>query len=253
MTTLIGGAVGGIGSLVGGLFSGNASQKAAGQISGAIQQGVNFGQGVYNNTLQNVQPFIGAGQSALPYLLGFYGLPGGNAGGAQQSFQQFTGTPSYQFPLQQGNLALNRQLASSGLIGSGAALKDAIGYNQGYASQGLGTYLQGLQGLITGGQNTALQAGQIGNQAASIALSGYTGIGGAQGAGTIGANNALNTGIGNALGQFTNPTFLNSLNSAIGGGTSAYTGPSAGSLIGGPGNPSYLQGQLGLGSGQYVP
>lgn len=266
MAVLAGGAaLGSIGSgLLTGILGSNAAKSAASAETNAISQGLQFTQGVYNQASGNLQPYATAGQSALPYLLGFYGLPGGNANGAQQTFQQFTGTPSYQFPLQQGNLALNRQLAASGLIGSGAALKDAVGYNQGYASQGLGTYLQGLAGIAGSGQTAGAQLGQIGNTSAGLVNQAYTNIGNAQAGGIVGSANAWSQGLGQILGapQLTGNGSLvgnglaslgNAASNWFGGGLSAYTGPTSGSLIGGPGNPSYLQGQLGLGSNQYVP
>ena len=254
MGSLIGGAVSGIGSLVGGFMGSSAAQSSASAIANAIQQGLNFGQGVYGTAQQNLAPWLTGGQSALSSLLGFYGLPGGNPGGATAAFNQFTQTPSYQFPLQQGNLALNRQLASTGLIGSGGALKDAIAYNQGYASQGLGGYLQGLGGIAGAGQGAAGTIGQIGTGVLGPLTQGYTNMGGAQGAGIMGANNAWTNAfsgmIGNTVG---NQNFMGGISSLFGGQPSSYTGPSAGTLIGSGGSPSTLQGYLGLGQNQYVP
>lgn len=248
------GLIGGIGSLAGGILGGNASKKSSSQIAGAIQQGIGFQQGNYAQTQGNLQPFIGAGQSALPYLLAAYGLPGGNAGGIGQAYGAFQQTPGYQFPFQQGNLALNRQLASMGLINSGAALRDASQYNQGLAGQFWQNYLSGLGGLVGAGQQGASTLGQIGAGVGSSVAQGYGNLGGAIGAGTIGQANALQSGFGGLIGSTAlNPSFTNSLSSLLGGGQSSYTGPNAGQLIGGPGNPSYLQGQLGLGGDQYVP
>lgn len=190
-------------AIVGGVMSSNASKHAADQQAFQQQQGLDFQKSVYGNTMTNLGPFIGGGQSALQSLLGFYGLPGGDAGGAAASFNQFTGLPAYQFPLQQGTLAMNRQLASSGLIGSGAALRDSNALAQGYASQGFGSYLSGLSGLTNMGQNSAVMTGSQGNAAATTMLQGYTGIGNAQAAGTIGANNGITQGIQNALPYIT--------------------------------------------------
>lgn len=195
----MGGIIGAGASIFGGISAANAAQTAAAQQAQEYGQALGFQQQVYGNSQTNLQPWIGGGQQALTSLLGFYGLPGGNASGATQAFQQFQNTPTYQFGLNQGMLGVNRQLASSGLIGSGAALKDAVGYNQGYASQQLGSYLQGLSGISGGGLQAGAALGGLSNTAAGTMLQGYTGLGNAQGAGTIGANNALNQGIGNSL------------------------------------------------------
>lgn len=211
-------------SLAGGIMGANAAKSAASAESNAIQKGLDFQEGVYNTTQTNMQPWIGGGQQALGSLLGFYGLPGGNPGGANAAFQQFTGLPSYQFPLQQGNLAVNRMLASTGLTNSGGAIKDAAAYNQGYASQGLQGYLSGLSGLSGGGLSAAGTLGSQGNQAAQSVLQGSTNQGIAQGAGIIGANNALNKGIQNAVPALFGGGAGGSSGSSYGGIGSALSG-----------------------------
>jgi hypothetical protein len=193
-------AIGAAGAIGGGIMSSNASKSAASQQAAQIQKGLDFQSRVYDTTTKNLQPWVGGGQSALSSLLGFYGLPGGDTQGAMASFNNFTNLPSYQFPLQQGQLAIQRSLASSGLIGSGAALRAGNDYAQGYASQNLGSYLSGLSGLSGAGQNAAAMVGSQGNTAASGMLTGFTGIGQAQSAGTMGSANALNQGIQGALG-----------------------------------------------------
>ena len=235
----MGGIIGGVAAvgsaIYGGISGSNAAKTAAAQQAQEYQQSLDFTKSVYNTGQQNFQPWIGGGQQALSSLLGFYGLPGGNASGATQGFQQFQNTPYYQFANQQGNLALNRQLASSGLIGSGAALKDAIGYNQGFASQQLGGYLQGLSGLSTLGQSSAGALVGAGNTAANTLLQGYTGLGNAQAAGTIGANNAMNQGIQNSLPYlFGTPGTGNSSYGGSGGGTQGgYGGGLVGNVLNG--------------------
>ena len=220
--SLIGGLVSGAGSLASGLMGSNAATGAANTQAAEEAQALAFQEQVYGQTQQNLQPYVSAGQGALSSILGFYGLPGGNTGGASQAFNQFQSLPSYQFPLQQGNLALDRQLASSGLTGSGGALKSAVNYNQGYASQGLSGYLQGLGGIASAGQGAAGTIGQQGNQAASTLGQGYQYTGNALGQGTINSNNALTQGISGALPGL------------IGGtGGSSYGSSGSGGMLGG--------------------
>lgn len=247
-------------SIYGGIQGAKSAKSAAGAEQQALQQGINFQQGVYQTGQQNLQPFIGGGQSALQSLLGFYGLPGGNATGTNQAFGQFQQTPFYQFPLQQSTLATNRALAASGLTGSGAQLRDLSQLNAGYASQGLTGYLSGLGSLITGGQGAATGLLQGGNNTAQALANLYGNQGVAAGGGIIGSNNAQQQGFQQGIGALTGgpgggvigqaATGLGQLFNTSG---SSYTGPSSSSLIGGQGSPAYLQGQLGLGAGQYVP
>ena len=163
----IGGGLGTAGlSLLGGFMNSNAANQAAGDIEGQLQQALNFGQGIYSTAQSNFQPYISAGQTGLSGILGLLGLQGGAPGAsAQNSFNQFTSTPAYQFPLQQGQLGLNRQLASSGLTGSGAALKDATAFNQG---RYLGRWQRTSQGMIF--ERRAGVAHQFGGRQETIEL-----------------------------------------------------------------------------------
>ena len=241
-------------SLFGANKSAQASQEAAQQEIAQQQQALAFQKQVYGQTTQNLSPYVGAGNTALTGVLGLLGLGGtGTNQNAQSAFQQFTQQPNYQFPLQQGNLALNRQLASAGLTGSGGALKDAIGYNQGYASQGLQGYLANLMGLSTQGENAASLQGSQGNQASSLLSQILGGIGTAQAQGTTGAASALNTGLGNAAGSlggiFTNPNVISALQ-GLGGGGSSYAGQPNPLTTGGyPANPTSNLGQANSGLG----
>jgi hypothetical protein len=238
----IGAAVGGIGSIIGGMESAKAAKSAASTQQNAFNQGIGFQQQVYGQGQQNLNPFIGAGQSALQSLLGFYGLPGGNASGASQGFSQFQQTPFYQFPLQQSTLATNRALAASGLIGSGGQLRDLSQLNAGYASAALPNYLGGIGNLVTGGQDAATSLLSGGNKAAGTLLQGYTGQGNAQAAGIVGSNNALQQGIQNGLIPITNSLFGSPNTSGTGYAGGAV--PGTGGFIGNNGLIGRLTGLL---------
>jgi len=202
----LGSAIGAVGSIVGGFLGRGAANKAASQQQQQQQQQLQFLQQVYGQGQQNLSPFIGAGQAALPTLLGFYGLPGGNASGAAEGFKQFQQTPFYQFPFQQGMLGVNRALAASGLIGSGAQLKDASQFTSGLASQALSPYLAGLSGLVGSGQNAATSLMSGGLQTGQLTGPAYTAIGNAQAAGTVGGMNDVLKGFQGAMApaqQFT--------------------------------------------------
>lgn len=188
----------------------NAAGSAADSARQSAQQAQQFQQQVYGNTVQNLQPFVNSGNTALSSLMGLLGLGGsGQNATAQSAFNQFSQTPAFTFPQQQGNLALQRQLASSGLTGSGGALKDAIAYNQGYASQGLNSYLGQLGSLANLGQNSAALTGAQGNQASGNVLQSLLAQGNASANGIVGANNALTGGVNGALGSLVGPNGSN--------------------------------------------
>lgn len=152
-------------------------------------------------------------------------------------YQQFK-DPGYDFMLQQGTQALqNSQAANSGVL-SGAALKGLIGYNQDYANTGFqnayGRYNDSfsrlntqqnaiynrLSGLASTGANAAVGTGNTGAQLADSAMGSIVAGGNARAQGTVGAANAVNSGLGGAAGYYQ----LNQLLGAggSGGGSSSF-------------------------------
>lgn len=246
--------IGAVGSIISGLIGSHAASSAASKQSAAIQQGINFQQGVYNQAQGNLQPFTNAGQSALPYLLGAYGLPGGNIGGTQAAFQAYTQTPAYQFALQQALLQGTRGLGSAGLNQSGAAGRTLADYAAGLAAQGWGQYVGGIGGIVGGGQSAAGALAGAGNTAAANIGGQYGTLGGTQASGIIGGANAWQNTLSNLVGNpNTNPYAIpgqggqggyigqgiNWLTGLFGGGPSSYTGvtTSTPGLIWNPANP----------------
>lgn len=74
---------------------------------------------------------------------------------ANQAFDTFRNSTGYDWRLKQGMNALNSGYAGAGTIKSGAAIKGAIDYGQGMASQEFGNYLNALGNQ----QGIGLQAG----------------------------------------------------------------------------------------------
>lgn len=124
--------------------------------------------------------------------------------------------PGYQFRLDQGNKALQNMAAMTGNLNSGRALKDAIGYNSGMASQEYGNAYNRFNTDQTNIYNKLAALAGMGQSSAS-SLAGVSQNYGAQvgnnlaqganasAAGTIGQSNAWNQGIGtaaNALGGY---------------------------------------------------
>lgn len=143
------------------------------------------------------------------------------------SKEDFQVDPGYQFRLDQGNQALQNMAAATGNLNSGRALKDAMNFSSGLASQEYGNaynrynndYLTGFNTFNTNQTNQynklAALAGM--GQSAASSLAGVSQNYGAQvgnnlaqgananAAGTVGQSNAWNQGIGsaaNALGNY---------------------------------------------------
>ncbi|MFY2643714.1 hypothetical protein ACOTDF_19315 [Achromobacter insuavis] len=122
--------------------------------------------------------------------------------------------PGYQFRLDQGNKALQNMGAMTGNLNSGRAIKDAIGYNSGMASQEYGNaynrfntdqtnIYNKLAALAGMGQSSASSLAGVSQNYGAQVGNNLSQAANAQAAGTIGSNNAWAQGIsglGNALG-----------------------------------------------------
>ena len=116
--------------------------------------------------------------------------------------------PGYAFELQQGTQALqNAASAGSGAF-SGAALKDLLGYSQGFARTGYndafnryqtqqGNIFNRLASILQIGQNAAANVGSTGTTLAGNAGQAISNAGAASGAGIVGAGNAIGNGLSN--------------------------------------------------------
>lgn len=143
-----------------------------------IQQGINQMQGMYNNTMGFMNPFINAGQNALgPYQKAitpmltpdqFY----------QKMMHGYTESPQAKLRQQEGEQAYDRSAAASGMLGSGALGKAVSNFTQqnigadqqNWLNNMLGIYEQGLKGnsdLAHIGLQGGLGMGQIGQGYAS--------------------------------------------------------------------------------------
>src|SRR5581483_5874836 len=117
-------------------------------VNGATSAGQTGVTGAAQAGQAGLNPYAMAGSGAAQQLAA--GLaPGGNL--AQQfNGVTFENSPQYQFQLQQGQQALQRQLAASGGIEGGGALKQLNAYSQGVASQ---AYQQAFNNFQTQQQN----------------------------------------------------------------------------------------------------
>ena len=154
-----------------------------------------YGQGIGYQ-----QPYMGAGAGATNQLAALFGQ--GGAYTQQPTLEQLQIDPGYAFRLQQGQQAMESALGSSGLRGSGAALKAATRYGQEAGSQeyqnayarfmaNRAQAVQGLQNLAGTGAGAANVSSGLAGQTGANLSNVYTGT-----AGNI-ANTAL--GVGNQL------------------------------------------------------
>lgn len=168
MGNIVGGLIGGVGSILG------ASSAKSNDLTGYN----------YLTGANGVQPYVTNGTAANTASANLLGLNG--AAGQSQSgpaFQNYLNSSGNQFQLDQGSRAITGNAASRGLLNSGSTAKSLTSFGQNLASTNFGNYLsqvnnQGSQGLTASGQ-----IGQAGTS------------------GGVQAGNAQQSGITNAFGQ----------------------------------------------------
>jgi hypothetical protein len=110
--------------------------------------------------------------------------------------------PGYGFRQQQGQLGIDRKVASGGGYFSGAALKGAADFNSNLASQEFGNSYNRLAGMAGIGQTASNATSQAGMAAASNQGNYLSNIGDAQASGYINQGNALTSALNNGYGMY---------------------------------------------------
>ena len=235
-------------SLGAGLSGAQAAKKAAKTQAAAGQEAAALQDTSYDKNLQVQQPFYDAGIAGQNKLLEYLGL-GGNAGSADYGkytrdfgMSDFQQDPGYQFRLDEGLKALDRQAAARGGLISGAALKAAGRYGQDYASNeytnafnryqiNRNNQLAPLGALAGAGQNSANFIGSAAQNYANNKGDILQGIGNARASGYVGASNALMNGLGQAVNLYSQNSLLQGFGGGGGGGLGG-PAPSIGSYNG---------------------
>ena len=177
-----------------------ASKSAAGAQSRAAGQANETQMAMYNQTNANLSPYRGVGNQASQALAGYYGLDGAVSQGRYQQLLQ--NLPGYQFQLNSGSQAVDRNLAAQGLLQSGAAGKALTQYGQGLGQSYGQQYAQGLGGLAGLGESAAAQTGAFGANAANQIGSNTIYGGNAQAQGTINQANSWQSGLQGLAGAY---------------------------------------------------
>jgi hypothetical protein len=228
-------------------LSGSGKQSSA--ISGASDaarvvdaQTRATGEANYNNSIANVQPYIGTGQNALSQYANITGVNGSDAAAAAMA--GFQSSPGYGYQVEQGLKAVDAGAASQGLLRSGATLKAEQTLGSNLANQDFSAYLGRLNTL----SNVGLQGAQLYNGATSTYDNLLSGVGSSEtgtltSAGTqqasIAGNEASQLGSA-ATGLVKNGLYLygmNGTNSTLGGST--FNGAGSTGFSGGSGSGAF--------------
>lgn len=171
--SLLGGLLGGIGSL----FGGDSTKKAAKANRQALDNYLNQGTAAIDAGNTAAQGYLGgvgdlwkqlANESGGLSGLNLYGdaLGVNGAEGNARAQQAFTADPGYQFQLDQGIDALNRSAAARGQLNSGQTGLDTLKFSQGLADSTYQNWLNNLSGFS--GQQAGLYSGATTGQAGAL-------------------------------------------------------------------------------------
>lgn len=187
MGGIIGGVIGGVGSL----FGGSSASKQA-------MTGYNYLRGDQANQTAQTAGVAASGaagntQNAEAQLLGTAPV----TAQTQNGFNNYLNSTGYNFQRNQGTQAITGSAAARGILNSGSTAKALTSYGQGLAGQSFNNYLGSLNTLNTQQQNTANTgvnaASSVGGAGttggATSAAATYGGVAGATGAGVNLANN----------------------------------------------------------------
>ena len=203
--------IGAGGSLIGGYLSGQAAREGAQTQADAMRQSAALQKEMFDIQNQQQAPYREAGYGALsdiqgmkPYLTQQFG---------PEQFQASI-DPSYNWRLQQGNLATQNLANQSGGAISGNTLAGLMNYGQNAASQEYNNAFNRFQtqrsniynnlASIAGlGQTSLGQTGQLAANTAQGVGNAIAGAGSAIGAGQVAMGNALGSGIQGAGNAYT--------------------------------------------------
>lgn len=209
------------GPVIGGVIAAGAANKAASTQSKSADKATALQREMWQKQLELQKPFYEAGLTGQNALLQYLGLGGDTtAANYGAGMKPFTGAdlatePGYQFRLNEGVNALNKQAAAKGGLLSGAALKEAARYGQDYASNEYqnaynrywnqrNQLLNPLQSLLGQAQTSAGAIGNAGQNYANQAGQNMMGAANARASGYVGGANALNQALGSAYKNYQN-------------------------------------------------
>jgi len=190
-----------------------SANKSAGAARDAANSTVAENQREFDLTRQDTLPQRQIGANAIATLSKLEGYGPGQvdpdtgavtgAPAGTPDYSLFTGSPGYQFSLNQGEKAINNSLVAQGRGLSGAAVKAGTSYAQGLATQNYNDYVNQLMqqaGLGSAGVSTSAQAGEAAasNDSNAFALEGNARAS-AYTSGAQGVNNAVQGGMSNYL------------------------------------------------------
>lgn len=184
-----------------GLNKGKATQKAAEQNRGIIDKLGQTGRPIIEGIQDTTKDYLDLGKLGAGLYADAYGLNG--AEGAARAQDAFHTGPGYQFGLDQGLQALERNASKYGRSNSGQTDLDLMKYATGYADQNYNNWLGGLAGyndMYTGGVDRDVASRGLGLDFESGLSSAYMGANNQNAAGKEAGQGAMLDALGAIAG-----------------------------------------------------
>lgn len=208
-------AVGLVGSAV---VGGVASNMAANKQAGGGKDAMNFQKATENKNRMLLDPYAQGGMYGMSAMREGLGVNGGHYDPNSPlmkpfSLQDFNASPAYQFNLAEGTKAIDKAANARGNLYAPQTLQDISKFSQGTASnefnnaynmynQNQGNQFNRLATLSGQGIGAAGALAGVSTQMSNQIGNTMEGIGNAQASGIMGANNAIQGGIGQAYNQY---------------------------------------------------
>ena len=200
---VIAAGIAGVGAVASSVIGGNAAKDAANTQAQAAQSAQDSAQQIYDKQAAVQKPYVDAGLTGQNRLMELLGV-GGNAGAqnyGQYATANFTPEdylanqdPGYAFSMSEGLKALDRTAAARGGALSGGAIKGALQYSQGLASQDYQNAFNRYQTQRNNTLNPYQQLQGVGQAAAAGQAANLGALGSAQQQAITGAANATSAG-----------------------------------------------------------
>ena len=217
MSAIAAGIIGGVGVIGGALISGSASQNAANTESQAATAANQQQYTEWQQQQAQMAPYLASGTQNLAALNA--AMPSLTSQFTMQDFQQ---NPGYQFQLSQGEQAMQRSAAASGMLNSTGTQQNLNNYAQGMANTDYQQALQNftsnqqqrynmMSGMAGMGLNAVGMNNQAGQNFANQTSSNLMGAANASAAGQIGSANAISSGLNSAGNTYMGYSMMNNL------------------------------------------
>ena len=247
-----------VGGLAGAGISSSEAQNASNAQQQAAVAATQQQQTEFNQEQSELAPYLASGTQNLASLNA--AMPSLTSQFTMQDFQQ---NPGYQFQLGQGEQAMQRSAAASGMLNSTGTQQNLNNYAQGMANTDYQQALQNftsnqqqrynmMSGMAGMGLNAVGMNNQAGQNFTNQTGQNLTGAANASAAGQVGTANAITSGLNNSANGYMGYSMLNNLaNPQTPGQVAGYNMPQIGSVGAPPatqyGNSGYND-PLGFGS-----